>query len=105
MKLSTWLISVPLGILGITVAVANRQTVGVSLDPFSTTAPALSFEAPMFAVIFGAVFLGMVIGGTSMWINQGHYRRRAWAEYRHARELERKVKSQATPGTPAEAAD
>ncbi len=93
MRLGTWLITVPLAILGVVVAVANRAPVDVFFDPFSAEAPAIGIQAPLFLVIFAGVLFGMVIGGLAMWLSQGHYRRRAWAEYRKARDLERALEA------------
>ena len=44
------------------IAVANRQDVFLSLDPFSYETPAVAFRLPLFAVIFVAIGLGILIG-------------------------------------------
>ena len=80
------LILFPLAILVVLLAVANRGPVTLSLDPFSREAPEIAFSLPLFAVIFGAVMLGVVIGGLAAWLAQGKHRR---AERRYKREARR----------------
>lgn len=77
-----WLIGVPVGIVMVTLAVANRKPVTLSLDPFQPDAPALAFQVPMFAVVFAVLMVGVVIGGVAVWFNQGRHRRalRRWRE-------------------------
>jgi uncharacterized integral membrane protein len=73
----TLLILVPLAAVIVLFSVANRESVTVSLDPFSTDAPALAFSAPMFVLLFGVLILGLVIGGIAAWVRQGRWRRAA----------------------------
>ena len=42
-------------------AVANREPVRLSFDPFSSTAPEISLTLPLFAILFAAVMLGVVV--------------------------------------------
>ncbi len=91
MRLLSWLFLLPLALFAIGVAIANRGAVTVRLDPFSETDPAFQVEAPLFLVMFACVLIGLLVGGFTMWINQGRHRSRAWKEYRHARELEREL--------------
>lgn len=69
------LILLPVAVLIVLLAVANRAPVMLSLDPFSQDAPEFSTELPLFAIIFAAVMVGMVIGGTATWLAQGKHRR------------------------------
>jgi uncharacterized integral membrane protein len=71
------LIIIPLAVAIIAFAVANRQPVTLSFDPFSSTSPAYSATLPLFAVIFMALILGVLIGGTAAWIGQTKWRRAA----------------------------
>lgn len=89
MRLIYWLIVLSLIIVAVTVAVANRGTVELSLDPFSQTDPAFTVVLPLFLVMFGCVLIGLVLGGLSMWWSQGSWRKRARVEARRARALER----------------
>ena len=53
------LVLLPIAILVILVAVANRDPVRLSLDPFSPD-PVFSVMLPLYAILFGAVALGIV---------------------------------------------
>jgi uncharacterized integral membrane protein len=77
-----WIVGVPVGIVLVTLAVANRKSVTVSLDPFQPDAPALSFDMPLFLVFFIVLMIGVVLGGAAVWLNQGRHRRaeRRWRE-------------------------
>jgi uncharacterized integral membrane protein len=77
-------ILVPLGVIIIAFAIANRQSVTVSLDPFSAERPAASLTAPLFALIIVLLVIGVVIGGIAAWLRQSKWRRTA-------RRLEREV--------------
>ena len=76
-KTVTVLVLVPLGLLIVLFAVANRQKVAISLDPFSSDAPALAANLPLFLVILGTLIAGVIIGGGAAWLRQARWRRRA----------------------------
>ena len=76
-KIVTAIIVVPLAVVIIAFAVANRQTVTVSFDPFSTTSPAYAATLPLFAVLFAVLILGVLVGGIATWLGQGKWRRSA----------------------------
>ena len=67
----------PLAIVIVALAVANRQTVAVSFDPFSMANPGYVAQAPLFLLVFLLVIAGVLIGGTAAWLRQGRWRRRA----------------------------
>ncbi len=58
-------------------AVANRQAVTVSFDPFSSIDPAYAATLPLFAVIFAVLILGVLVGGIAAWLRQSKWRRTA----------------------------
>jgi uncharacterized integral membrane protein len=68
---------VPLAVIAIALAVANRAAVPLTLDPFNPGNPALTIELPFFIYLFLALIAGIVIGGCATWIKQGHYRKLA----------------------------
>ena len=74
-KLVFWLVLVPLAIIILMFAVANREIVTVSFDPFSTTNPAASISVPLFVLVFILVILGVIVGGIASWLKQSEYRR------------------------------
>ena len=76
-KIVTGIIVVPLAIVIIAFAVANRQVVTVSFDPFSATAPAYAASLPLFVLIFIVLILGVIVGGLAAWIGQAKWRRGA----------------------------
>ncbi|NNM71173.1 lipopolysaccharide assembly protein LapA domain-containing protein [Enterovirga aerilata] len=69
------LILLPIAILVVLLAVANRGPVVLSFDPFSKGAPELSVTLPLFALILGSVALGVVLGGVGSWLAAGRQRR------------------------------
>jgi uncharacterized integral membrane protein len=76
-KTVTVLVLVPLGLLIVLFAVANRQKVAISLDPFSSDAPVFTANLPLFLVILGTLIAGVMIGGGASWLRQARWRRRA----------------------------
>ena len=73
-KIVTAIIVVPLATLIIAFAVANRQSVTVSFDPFSSVSPAYAVTLPLFLIVIGVLTLGVVIGGAAAWIRQSKWR-------------------------------
>jgi uncharacterized integral membrane protein len=102
-------ILIPLAILMVMFAVANRGSVAISLDPFSANAPALTVQVPLFLLLLIALIVGVLAGGIAAWLVQSKWRRAARRlnrELRVARaEAEdarrRLAAAQAPPPTPA----
>jgi uncharacterized integral membrane protein len=92
-KIVAALVLVPLAIVIIAFAVANRQIVTVSLDPFSAEHPAASVTLPLFALIIVLLILGVLIGGFAAWLRQGRWRRNARRLEREIDDLRREVDS------------
>jgi uncharacterized integral membrane protein len=76
-KIVAALVLVPLGIVLIALAVANRQNVTVSFDPFNPQHPAASVVLPLFVLIVVLLIAGVVIGGSASWLRHGRWRRTA----------------------------
>ncbi len=88
-KIVSAVILVPLGLVIVALAVANRDVVTVSFDPFSAADPALVVRAPLFVLVFVLVIAGVIIGGVAAWLKQTKWRRaarRLEAELRAARQ-------------------
>jgi uncharacterized membrane protein len=68
---------IPLGVIFVVFAVANRHIVTVSFDPFNSNDPALGVSLPLFAVIIVVAILGVVAGGVATWFGQRRWRRAA----------------------------
>jgi uncharacterized integral membrane protein len=76
-KTISFLILVPLGLLIVALAVANRAAVTISFDPFNAAAPAFVLRPPLFVLVFVLVIAGVIIGGVASWLKQGRWRRAA----------------------------
>src|SRR5712671_1659169 len=68
---------IPLGLLFVVFAVANRHLVTVSLDPFNSADPSVGFTLPLFVVIIAVAIAGVAAGGSATWFRQRHWRRAA----------------------------
>lgn len=80
-----WLVVViPAAIFVVTLAVANRHTVNLVLDPFNPSNPAFSVPLPLFVWLFGCLFIGLLLGGFASWLKQGRWRRTARERTRDA---------------------
>src|SRR5437016_3328096 len=86
-KLITALILLPLAVVLIALAVANRQTVVVSFDPLDATQPALAIPLPLFALMLAIATAGVIIGGSAAWLRQAKWRSRARRFEAQARRL------------------
>ena len=76
-KFLTALIVIPLGLILVTFAVANRHFVTVSIDPFVSDDPSLSVTLPLFLILILVAALGVLAGGCAVWFGQRHWRRAA----------------------------
>ena len=76
-KFLTALIVIPLGLVFVVFAVANRHFVTVSFSPFDSADSALSFTLPLFVLLIVVAILGVVAGGCATWFGQRHWRRAA----------------------------
>jgi uncharacterized integral membrane protein len=86
-KVATALVLIPFAVVFISFAVANRQTVVVSFDPFDQTNPAVSFSMPLFVLILLLMIVGVIVGGFAAWLRQGKWRWRARIAEAQTREL------------------
>jgi uncharacterized integral membrane protein len=76
-KFFTAVVLIPLGLIFVVFAVANRHFVTVSFDPFNSVDPSIKIEAPLFVVIIAVAILGVVVGGSATWFRQRRWRRAA----------------------------
>lgn len=76
-KFFTALVVIPLGVIFIVFAVANRHLVTVSFDPFNSANPSVAVSLPLFVVIIVVAILGVAAGGMATWFRQRHWRRAA----------------------------
>jgi uncharacterized integral membrane protein len=77
-KFLTGVVLIPLGLIFIDFAVANRHLVTVSFDPFGSGDTAFDLPpVPLFAIIITAMIVGVVAGGSVTWFRQRRWRRSA----------------------------
>ncbi|MEM6712946.1 MAG: lipopolysaccharide assembly protein LapA domain-containing protein [Pseudomonadota bacterium] len=88
-RLWTVVFVLPLAVIFIAFAVANRQVVRLSLDPVAADAPWFAVTTPLFVPIFAALILGVIVGGIAVWLTQGAYRKEARAKKAEAAKLAR----------------
>jgi uncharacterized integral membrane protein len=74
-RLISIFITIPLAIVLIALAVANRGSVPLRFDVFNPQNPALTANAPMFIWLLAAVAVGVLAGGFGAWIAQGKHRK------------------------------
>ena len=106
-KFFTALVLIPLGVIFLAFAIANRRLVTVSFDPFTATDPSVGVTLPLFMVIIVVAILGVLAGSFATWLRQRHWRRAARqneAEARDARaqlaQLQAAMQPQRTPSSP-----
>jgi uncharacterized integral membrane protein len=103
-KIITALILVPLAIAFVLFAVANRERVLVSFDPFDPSNPAFAVPLPLFALILILLIGGVLLGGIAAWLKQAKWRRAARsaeAEVRRLRAELAHLRRQSRAGEPA----
>jgi uncharacterized integral membrane protein len=86
-KFLSVVILVPLGIILVMFAVANREVIAISFDPFDMVNPAFALKVPLYALIFALAGFGVLIGGIASWLKQHKWRARARRAEAEAREL------------------
>jgi hypothetical protein len=76
-RILRWTIGLPIAIIVVSFAIANRQWINVSFDPFSRDAPFAAKDMPLWVLFFCGVFFGLIAGWIACWIAQGKWRRAA----------------------------
>jgi uncharacterized integral membrane protein len=85
------IILVPLAIIIVALAVANRHAVTVSFDPFAGDEPAASLTLPLFALVILLLIAGVLLGGLATWLGQGKWRGAARRFERELSQLRSKI--------------
>ena len=106
-KIVNTVVVVPLALVLLVFALANRRFVMVSFNPFDPSDTSLALTLPLFIVIIAAAMLGVLVGGLAVWFGQRRHRkaaRRLEAEAAQARselaELRRNAAFSAPPARP-----
>ena len=87
MKTRIWVLLLPLIVLFVAFAIANRHIVILSLDP----AP-ISIRAPLYSFVLASTFVGLLAGGLIAWLRAGRWRSQLRDEQRTVRRLESKLR-------------
>lgn len=97
MRYVSWIITVPLLLIGVLFAVVNRGPVEISLWPLD-----IRLQAPLFVIVLLSAFVGFVLGGVAHWSANSRRRRRQREERERVAALEREVaqlkRNQTVPG-------
>lgn len=78
----------PVLAIGVALAIANRQAIQFSFDPFNADAPAFAVTTPLFVILLAGVLIGVLLGGLSAWADQAHWRRLARTYQKQVQQLE-----------------
>lgn len=84
-KLS-WIVTIPITVVCVVFALANRQPVSLDLWPFE-----IGYEPPLFLLVLGCLLVGFLLGATVTWLAGGRTRDKARRAYYRAADLEREV--------------
>ncbi len=87
MKTLIWLLLLPLIVLFVAFAIANRHIVTLSLDPTP-----ISIRAPLYSFVLAGIFVGLLVGGLIAWLRAGRWRRQLRDEQRSVRRLESELR-------------
>ena len=100
-KFLTGVVLVPLGLIFIVFAVANRHLVTVSFDPFNSSDPSIAVTLPLFVVLILVAIMGVVAGGFATWFEQRHWRRAARRHEAAARQARTQLADLQAAATPS----
>jgi len=86
MRYLIWLVAIPVALVVIAFAVANRDLAMVSFSPLPFV-----LDIPLWAVVVGAVLFGIIVGGTIRWLMDHRWRRLARVRGRRLRAVEKEA--------------
>lgn len=86
MRHFSWLLTLPLTVVVVAFALANRTFVAVDLWPFEPV------SVPVFLLVLSSLLVGFLLGALIMWLSLGKQRRRARAQRGQIAKLERQTK-------------
>ena len=76
-RILNWVVGLPIAIIGVGFAVANREWVTVSFDPINRAQPFATMNMPLWVLFFAGIFVGLFIGWFVAWRGAGRHRRSA----------------------------
>lgn len=86
MRLILWAIAAVIVVLAVVFAVHNFERVTIDLWPFPIT-----LDMPLYAVILGSAFAGVLIGAAAAWLGAGKWRKLARQRGRSVSSLTRQL--------------
>ena len=86
MKHLSWIVTLPVTLVVVVFAVANREEVALSFWPLPWSA-----GLPIWLIVLGCLLAGFLLGATVAWLSGGPRRRRARQTAERARELARQL--------------
>ncbi len=87
-RLLKLLILLPIAVLALAFAIANRAMTVISLDPFSPAETASTrIAAPLFVILLLTLIVGVLLGSFATWLAQGRNRHSARAARHEAARL------------------
>lgn len=76
-RIFRWGIGLPIVVILVALGLANDQPISLVLDPFRPGNPAIATKPlPFFYYLFGALTIGVVIGGLAARMAEARWRRR-----------------------------
>lgn len=66
---------IPAAAVLVGLAIANRQPVTVSFNPFDSSDQDLAVTVPLYVAGFTVLIAGVVLGGFAAWLKQGKHRK------------------------------
>ena len=99
MKIPLSILFVIAAALALMFAIPNRETVNLSLWPFTG-----EVSLPLYLAVFGALFLGFFLGWIGAWLSQHKWRKRAHQQAKRIEKLEEEIAeiAESEPVKPAE---
>jgi uncharacterized integral membrane protein len=85
-KRFSWILTLPLIVVAVIFAIANREPIDLDLWPFE-----VSPQIPLFVILLAFLAVGLVVGGLATWLSAAPARRRAGQARRRVAELEREA--------------
>ena len=104
-KVAAATVLLPLAAVIVAFAVANRQRVALSFDPFAS-GPGVAFATrplPLFLLLLAALILGVILGGAASWLRHGRWRRTARRLERDLARLREELERHKHPAGPTPA--
>ena len=86
MKRFSWILTLPLIVVAVIFAIANREPITLDLWPLDT-----SPRLPLFVILLACVAFGLAVGGLATWLSAAPARQRARQARRRVAELEREA--------------